>query len=99
MSIHTPWEIVTEIFKNTGTSSIAVNTWQGGFIWDWVDQGLKTKNDKGITFWAYGGDLGGEKLQNDENFCSNGLIGADRVPHPGLFEVKKSISKHSISVR
>ena len=62
---------------------------QGGFIWDWVDQGLKTKNEKGITFWAYGGDLGGEKLHNDENFCSNGLIGADRVPHPGLLEVKK----------
>jgi beta-galactosidase len=62
---------------------------QGGFIWDWVDQGLKTKNEKGITFWAYGGDLGGEKLHNDENFCSNGLIGADRIPHPGLLEVKK----------
>ncbi|MFA9187372.1 glycoside hydrolase family 2 TIM barrel-domain containing protein [Flavobacterium magnesitis] len=62
---------------------------QGGFIWDWVDQGLKTKNEKGITFWAYGGDLGGEKLQNDENFCANGLISANRIPHPGLFEVKK----------
>lgn len=62
---------------------------QGGFIWDWVDQGFKTKNEKGVTFWAYGGDLGGEKLHNDENFCSNGLIGADRVPHPGLMEVKK----------
>lgn len=62
---------------------------QGGFIWDWIDQGIKTKNEKGITFWAYGGDLGGEKLHNDENFCSNGLIGADRVPHPGLMEVKK----------
>ncbi|OYX84764.1 MAG: beta-galactosidase [Flavobacteriales bacterium 32-34-25] len=62
---------------------------QGGFIWDWVDQGLKTKNEKGITFWAYGGDLGGEKLQNDENFCANGLVSANRIPHPGLFEVKK----------
>ena len=62
---------------------------QGGFIWDWVDQGLKTKNEKGITFWAYGGDLGGAKLQNDENFCANGLVSANRVPHPGLFEVKK----------
>lgn len=62
---------------------------QGGFIWDWVDQGFKTKNEKGVTFWAYGGDLGGEKLHNDENFCSNGLIGANRVPHPGLLEVKK----------
>ena len=62
---------------------------QGGFIWDWVDQGLKTKNEKGITFWAYGGDLGGAKLQNDENFCANGLVSANRIPHPGLFEVKK----------
>nr|WP_315197467.1 glycoside hydrolase family 2 TIM barrel-domain containing protein [uncultured Flavobacterium sp.] len=62
---------------------------QGGFIWDWVDQGIKTKNEKGITFWAYGGDLGGEKLHNDENFCSNGLVSANRIPHPGLLEVKK----------
>ncbi|MFL9830265.1 glycoside hydrolase family 2 TIM barrel-domain containing protein [Flavobacterium sp. ST-87] len=63
---------------------------QGGFIWDWVDQGLKTKNEKGVTFWAYGGDLGGKDLQNDENFCANGLVSANRIPHPGLFEVKKS---------
>ena len=62
---------------------------QGGFIWDWVDQGIKTKNEKGVTFWAYGGDLGGEKLHNDENFCANGLVSANRIPHPGLLEVKK----------
>ena len=62
---------------------------QGGFIWDWVDQGIKTKNEKGVIFWAYGGDLGGEKLQNDENFCANGLVSANRIPHPGLLEVKK----------
>ncbi|MDR7209557.1 glycoside hydrolase family 2 TIM barrel-domain containing protein [Flavobacterium piscis] len=62
---------------------------QGGFIWDWVDQGIKTENEKGVTFWAYGGDLGGEKLQNDENFCANGLVSANRIPHPGLSEVKK----------
>jgi len=62
---------------------------QGGFIWDWVDQGLKTKDDKGQTFWAYGGDLGGYNLQNDENFNANGLVAANRTPHPGLYEVKK----------
>ncbi|MEL1240597.1 glycoside hydrolase family 2 TIM barrel-domain containing protein [Flavobacterium flavipallidum] len=62
---------------------------QGGFIWDWVDQGIKTKNEKGVEFWAYGGDLGGATLQNDENFCANGLVSANRIPHPGLFEVKK----------
>ncbi len=62
---------------------------QGGFIWDWVDQGLKTTTTDGRTFWAYGGDLGGYALQNDENFCANGLVSADRRPHPGLYEVKK----------
>lgn len=62
---------------------------QGGFIWDWVDQGLKTKTADGRTFWAYGGDLGGYALQNDENFCANGLVAADRTIHPGLHEVKK----------
>lgn len=61
---------------------------QGGFIWDWVDQGLKARNENG-DYWAYGGDLGGLYLQNDENFCANGLVAADRSIHPGLYEVKK----------
>ncbi|MEO8253671.1 MAG: glycoside hydrolase family 2 TIM barrel-domain containing protein [Flavobacterium sp.] len=62
---------------------------QGGFIWDWVDQGIKTKDKNGTVFYAYGGDLGGKNLQNDENFCANGLVSANRMPHPGLAEVKK----------
>ncbi len=62
---------------------------QGGFIWDWVDQGLRAKTEDGREFWAYGGDLGGKNLQNDENFNANGLVTADRVPHPSLEEVKK----------
>lgn len=62
---------------------------QGGFIWDWVDQGLKAETEDGRLYWAYGGDLGGQDLQNDENFCANGLVTADRIPHPGLQEVKK----------
>ncbi len=62
---------------------------QGGFIWDWVDQGLLTKDENGEAFWAYGGDLGGEKYTNDENFCLNGVVNPDRTPHPGLYEVKK----------
>ncbi len=62
---------------------------QGGFIWDWVDQGIKTKDENGKTYWAYGGDFGAGHLQNDENFCANGLVAADRSPHPGIFEVKK----------
>jgi beta-galactosidase len=62
---------------------------QGGFIWDWVDQGIATKSLDGRKFWAYGGDLGGFLWQNDENFCANGLIAADRTIHPALNEVKK----------
>ncbi|MDO7849976.1 glycoside hydrolase family 2 TIM barrel-domain containing protein [Hymenobacter convexus] len=61
---------------------------QGGFIWDWVDQGIPV-NNYGAPFWAYGGDLGGYNLQNDENGCADGLVTADRKPHPGLYEVKK----------
>ena len=71
---------------------------QGGFVWDWVDQGLKTKNANG-EFWAYGGDLGAYHLKaktddggsyyvnNDDS--ADGLVSADRSIHPGLYEVKK----------
>ncbi|MDE6134743.1 MAG: DUF4981 domain-containing protein, partial [Muribaculaceae bacterium] len=62
---------------------------QGGFIWDWVDQGLLAKDENGREYWAYGGDFGAEKYQNDENFCINGLVQPDRIPHPALAEVKK----------
>ncbi|MCK4344247.1 MAG: DUF4981 domain-containing protein, partial [Bacteroidales bacterium] len=62
---------------------------QGGFIWDWVDQGLVKKNEKGEEYWAYGGDYGPKDVPSDQNFCLNGLVNPDRTPHPGLFEVKK----------
>ncbi|HSC53831.1 MAG TPA: glycoside hydrolase family 2 TIM barrel-domain containing protein [Phnomibacter sp.] len=62
---------------------------QGGFIWDWVDQGLKTKDDNGKTYWAYGGDLGAFYWQNDENGVADGLISSDRTPDPGTYEVAK----------
>lgn len=62
---------------------------QGGFIWDWVDQGIKTKDQNGKEFWGYGGDFGAGHLQNDLNFCSNGLVAANRTSHPGIYEVKK----------
>ncbi len=80
---------------------------QGGYIWDWVDQGLRTPvpasrkierldNPKSLpfdpargTFFAYGGTFGPPDVTSDGNFCANGLVNADRVPHPGLAEVKK----------
>jgi beta-galactosidase len=62
---------------------------QGGFIWDWVDQGLLTKNENGEEFWAYGGDFGPEDVPSDGNFCNNGLVNPDRTVKPHLLEVKK----------
>jgi beta-galactosidase len=62
---------------------------QGGFIWDWVDQGIKTKDDNGKPFWAYGGDLGAFYWQNDENGVADGIVSSDRTPDPGAYEVKK----------
>ena len=60
---------------------------QGGFIWDWVDQGLLKSDAQGRRYWAYGGDFGDQP--NDRNFCINGIVFPDRTPHPALYEVKK----------
>ncbi len=62
---------------------------QGGFIWDWVDQGLLRTDEIGEKYWTYGGDYGGEGVPSDGNFCINGLVWPDRTPHPGLAEVNK----------
>ena len=62
---------------------------QGGFIWDWVDQGILATSDEGKKYWGYGGDFGAENIQNDANFCLNGVVNPDRSPHPALSELKK----------
>lgn len=59
----------------------------GGFVWDWVDQGLRQTTEDGKDWFAYGGDFGDSP--NDGDFCINGLIWPDRVPHPALWELKK----------
>jgi beta-galactosidase len=74
----------------TGTNA------QGAFVWDWVDQGIRLpipaeyrSNTKDKTFFAYGGwweDKNG--VRNDNDFNNNGLVGADRTPHPGLHAIK-----------
>jgi beta-galactosidase len=61
---------------------------QGGFIWDWMDQGILQETPDGRSYWAYGGDFGPADVPSDEDFCANGLIFSDRTPKPGLFEVK-----------
>ncbi len=62
---------------------------QGGFIWDWVDQGLLKTSEEGEEFWAYGGDYGPPGTLSDRNFCINGLVFPDRKIHPHIWEVKK----------
>jgi len=62
---------------------------QGGFIWDWHDQGLVKYTEAGEKYWAFGGDYGPSDVPSDANFCLNGLLFPDRTPHPHLWEVKK----------
>lgn len=70
-------------------------TMQGGFIWDWVDQGMLEYNaDTTDVTWFYGGDYlgkGGKAMPSDGNFLINGLVSADRTPHPTLLsQIKKT---------
>ena len=60
---------------------------QGGFIWEWCDHALYKDEADGSRHFAYGGDFGDEP--NDLNFCCDGLVSADRQPHPALLEFKK----------
>ncbi|MCF7567613.1 DUF4981 domain-containing protein [Sabulilitoribacter arenilitoris] len=59
----------------------------GGFVWDWIDQALWKDLDDHSAGFLYGGDFGDSP--NNNNFCINGLIGADLLPHPHYEELKK----------
>lgn len=61
--------------------------YQGGFIWDFVDQGLRVKNKQGKTIYVYGGDFG-RYPTSDHNFNCNGIINPDRKPNPHANEVR-----------
>ena len=60
---------------------------QGGFVWDWVDQSILTKDENGVEYLAYGGDFG--ENPHDGHFCGNGLLFGDRAVTPKLAEIKK----------
>ncbi|TFF99898.1 MAG: DUF4981 domain-containing protein [Promethearchaeota archaeon] len=59
----------------------------GGFIWDYIDQGIRKVSENGEEFWAYGGGFGDEP--NNKNYCINGILMPDRKPNPSIYEVKK----------
>ncbi len=62
--------------------------YQGGYVWDYVDQGLRSKSKvTGKEIFAYGGDFG-RFPASDNNFNINGMISPDRVPNPHAYEIK-----------
>ncbi len=61
---------------------------QGGFIWEWLDHGIRQEKD-GKSYWAYGGDF--DEMRHDLNFVCDGLCWPDRTPHSSLLEYKKII--------
>ena len=74
----------------------------GGFIWDFVDQALHVKDENGNDNWLHGQDFEGKEPKklidipnttamtgSNRYFCANGIIGADRQPHPQITQVKK----------
>ncbi len=73
------WDQWQEIYKYPNL--------QGGYIWDWVDQGILEIDRDGTPYWTYGGDYGVD-MPSDGNFVCNGIVGPDRTPHPAMAEVK-----------
>ncbi|KAJ0314663.1 hypothetical protein Brms1b_006580 [Colletotrichum noveboracense] len=61
----------------------------GGFVWEWANHGLRTKNEDGEEYMGYGGDFGDDP--NDKNFVFDGLCFANHTPTPGLREYGKAI--------
>jgi beta-galactosidase/evolved beta-galactosidase subunit alpha len=70
---------------------------QGGFVWEWLDHGIRTTTPDGTEFFAYGGDFGDQP--NDGNFITDGLLFPDRTPSPGLIELKKVMEPVKVSAR
>jgi len=62
---------------------------QGGFVWEWLEHGIRQHTADGLEFWAYGGDFG--EVVHDSNFVLDGMVTADRVPRPGLLDYKKVV--------
>lgn len=67
---------------------------QGGFVWEWIDHGLRTTTEDGEPAFAYGGDFG--DVPNDGNFVCDGLLFPDREPSPGLRELKAVLAPVAI---
>jgi beta-galactosidase len=69
---------------------------QGGFVWEWIDHGVRRTTEDGREFFAYGGDFG--EPVHDANFIADGLVFPNRTPSPGLVEYKKVIEPVAIRI-
>ncbi|WP_284075292.1 glycoside hydrolase family 2 TIM barrel-domain containing protein, partial [Glycomyces harbinensis] len=69
---------------------------QGGFVWEWIDHGVRRRAEDGREWFAYGGDFG-EPI-HDGNFVADGLVFPDRTPSPGLIEYKKVVEPVQIRI-
>lgn len=68
---------------------------QGGFVWEWMDHGIRTHNSEGKEYFGYGGDFGDSP--HDSNFVIDGMVMPDRTPSPALTEYKKVIEPVKVS--
>ncbi|KAB8161898.1 DUF4981 domain-containing protein [Streptomyces sp. 3MP-14] len=72
----------------------------GGFVWEWLDHGIRQRADggpgRGGEFFAYGGDF--DEVLHDGNFVADGLLFPDRTPSPGLVEYAKVIEPLRLTV-
>lgn len=78
-------------FKDYWDVFRAHKNFQGGFIWDMIDQSIYKTREDGSRIFAYGGDFGPEDVPSDNNFLNNGMFDPERKPHPHAFEVKNTI--------
>ncbi|KAK7397900.1 hypothetical protein QQX98_012735 [Neonectria punicea] len=62
---------------------------QGGWVWEWANHGLLTRNDDGIEYYGYGGDFG--ETFHDGHFLFDGLSTSQHTPGPGLLEYQKAL--------
>lgn len=62
---------------------------QGGFVWEWLDHGIRQYTEDGEEYFAYGGDFG--EKPHDGNFVIDGMVMPDRTPSQALVEYKKII--------
>ncbi|MFQ4147646.1 glycoside hydrolase family 2 TIM barrel-domain containing protein [Arthrobacter sp. LAPM80] len=69
---------------------------QGGFVWEWIEHGIRQHTPDGEAYFAYGGDFG--EAVHDGNFVIDGMVSADLEPRPALLDYKKVIEPVALAI-